>query len=180
MGTSMIEEHRSLFKIVSVLLVYPQEELLSSIPELRAAVVSLQASRAKSVCTGMLGYLESKPLISLQEEYTRAFDLNPATCLNLTYHQLGNSRERGQALAELIQRYRNAGYETPTDELPDYLPMMLEFLSVCSPESGKGLVENFEVPLRQVAEQLRKMGSPYAGLLEAVCALPYGCAETGD
>jgi nitrate reductase molybdenum cofactor assembly chaperone NarJ/NarW len=176
---SMIEEHRSLFKIVSLLLGYPQEDLLSSISEIRAAAVAIPVCSAKSACTDLMGYLESQPLLSLQEEYTRTFDLNPSTSLNLTFHQLGESRKRGHALAELIQVYRNAGYETSTDELPDYLPMVLEFLSICPSEAGKRVLVTFEDSLRKMADRLRGMKSPYAGLMDALLALSGGCTITG-
>jgi len=177
MPANAIAEHRSLFKIVSILLLYPQEDLIGSIPELGSAIGSLQELPGKSACAVFLSYLQSKPLIRLQEEYTRTFDLNPPTSLNLTFHQLGDSKERGNALAGLIKVYRTAGYETSTGELPDYLPMILEFLSVCPSEYGERILTNFQDSILLVTDRLRSMDSPYVGLLEALPAVgsvPWG------
>lgn len=179
MPSSFFGDHRSFFRILSILLAYPEEDLLGFIPRIEAEVHCFGKATARSACEGFLEYLGSRPLMSLQEEYTRTFDLHPPTSLNLTYHQLGDSRERGQALIQLVQVYKSDGYEVPAGELPDYLPMILEFLSVCSPETGEQVLVSFQDSIRKVTDALRETHSPYARLFEALAALACGSAGSG-
>ncbi|WP_300524964.1 nitrate reductase molybdenum cofactor assembly chaperone [Aminiphilus sp.] len=161
----MDDGKRLLCRLVSVLLDYPDEKNLNAAAE-AAGVVEEMPADAREKLGAFLAYLRKTPLLTLQEEYTRTFDLNPGVCLNLTYHKWGDDRKRGAALADLKNLYRDNGYEISGEELPDYLPMVLEFLSVC-PENtqfpGPGLyVDQFPV----IASRLREMQSPYTGLFE--------------
>jgi nitrate reductase assembly molybdenum cofactor insertion protein NarJ len=74
-------------------------------------------------CGDLLDFSDSTPVIVIQEQYSTVFDFNAQTCLNLTYHEHGETRERGAALANFRQLYKNEGYEQSNSELPDYLPL---------------------------------------------------------
>ena len=117
-----------IFKALSVLLQFPDEELLGHVPQLQDVVETFYDANARAACNDFLAYLGSTPVLRLQETYTTTFDLNPQTCLNLSYHKCGNSQERGYALVKLNQLYNSVGLEISGGHLPDYLPLMLEFV----------------------------------------------------
>ena len=164
----MISEKRHLLKVLSILLQYPEEEWIHRVEELRDAVEDISKPGPQERCTVLLNYLAGTPLILLQENYTATFDLNPNTCLNLTYHRWGDARERGSALVAFHQLYSNAGYECATGELPDYLPMILEFLAVNGQEKKFSLLKQYSDQVEVIGSRLREAGSPYLGIVEIV------------
>jgi nitrate reductase delta subunit len=140
----MTPEKRLIFKIASHLLDYPDEIWLTHLELLKDAIAEIPSDSTQEVFAEFLLHLQSRKLISWQEEYSRIFDLNPATCLNLTYHRYGDQKERGAALAQLHQLYHRAGYEAATGELSDYLPLVLEFLSFCPEEECAWVVKEYQ------------------------------------
>ncbi len=107
----MNEEKRFLMRVLSVLLQYPDDEIIVSLEELKEAVEKIPRAEQRERCVNFLKYLGNNPLIRLQEAYTATFDFNPSTSLNLTYHKWGDVRERGKALVGFHQLYETAGYE---------------------------------------------------------------------
>jgi nitrate reductase molybdenum cofactor assembly chaperone NarJ/NarW len=170
----MTDQTCSLFKILSVLLQYPDEGLMRDLGEVDEAIREVRSQPAKDACLEFLAYVEKSPLMALQEEYTRIFDLNPAASLNLTYHKFAESRERGQALVRFNQMYKETGYEATTTELPDYLPLVLEFLSLCPRERGAQILSEYNGELAHLSARLADQDSPYARLLEII---PSMCLE---
>lgn len=164
----MNQEKALVIKMVSHLLQYPDELLQQSGATLSQLVEELPPSRARKILTEFLNYMRQRPLIPWQEEYSQHFDLNPATCLNLTYHRFGDGKARGAALADLRRLYLQAGYLPMTTELPDYLPLVLEFLSICPQESYSWLVQEYQPQIENLAQQLDQAGTPYADLLSVV------------
>ena len=174
------EDRRVWFKLFSVLLQYPDEAFLQSVQSLRDDHDLFSDDPSGLGCRDFLWYLEATPLLSLQEGYVQTFDLRPSTCLNLTFHELGDSKIRGVALAELSQLYQDAGYESSTEELPDFLPLMLEFLSVCSVSTVHRILERYGNPIRSLAQRLHDEGSPYGGLIEALVMFIHEFRSAGD
>lgn len=166
----MTEEKRLVIKIASHLLQYPDESLSHSFESLTEVIHGLSPGPAREVFVDFLQNYRRRKLISWQEEYSRNFDLNPATCLNLTYHKYGDSNDRGPALAQLHQVYHQAGYETATGELPDYLPLVLEFLTICPREEYAWLLQEYRSPVETLANRLQAAGTPYGGLLSVIVA----------
>jgi nitrate reductase delta subunit len=164
----MTNEKRSLLKLLSVLLHYPDDEFILSLEEMREAVEEIPQVDQREECMNFLNYLGNNPLIRLQEEYTAIFDLNPATSLNLTYHKWGDARERGNALAELNNLYRKAGYENCNGDLPDYLPLVLEFLSINRLTDSFSFIGQYYDQVKAVGSRLREKDSPYSGILAIV------------
>ena len=164
----MNEEKRSLLKVLSVLLQYPDDEFILSLEELKEAVEKIPQVGQREKCLIFLNYLSNNPLIRLQEEYTATFDLNPATSLNLTYHKWGDARERGNALAGLNHLYRKAGYESCNDDLPDYLPLVLEFLSINRLTNSSSFIGQYYDQVKTVGSRLREKDSSYSGILAIV------------
>lgn len=164
----MTREKALIIKMVSHFLQYPDEDLLNSLEPMAEEVRALPQGRAKEVLADFVGYLQSRRLIRLQEEYSRHFDLNPATSLNLTYHRYGDGKDRGAALVELLRVYRRAGYMPTTRELPDYLPLVLEFLAICPQDDFAWLVQEYRPQVEALADRLIQSGTPYAHLLSVV------------
>jgi nitrate reductase delta subunit len=117
--------------VMSVLLHYPDEELFNRLDEVASAADQLGSAEIESAIRAFINALNTQSLIQIQERYTAVFDIDPATTLNMTYHAFGDNEKRAAALAHLQHHYEQAGWERITGELPDFLPMMLEFLSIC-------------------------------------------------
>lgn len=167
----MKDQRCSIYKIISLLLHYPERRLLKDLGEIRETVLEIFDQHVKEACLEFLVHVDKTSLIRLQEDYTTTFDLNPPTSLNITYHKFAESRERGLALARFNQMYEEDGYERTTTELPDYLPMVLEFASVCAPERGVGILSEYSNEIARLSSRLATQGSPYAGLLGIIASM---------
>ncbi|MGC8495185.1 MAG: nitrate reductase molybdenum cofactor assembly chaperone [Syntrophobacteraceae bacterium] len=161
----MTESGRFLAKLLSVALQYPDSELQTSLAELNELPEVLPDNSSEQILRGFLNYLENTPLLRAQECYSQTFDLSPDSCLYLTWHRWGENKERGADLARLVRIYRDGGFQCVTGDLPDYLPMVLEFASVCPDESGFKLLGEFGPEIDKIRQRLNESGSPYAGLL---------------
>ncbi len=137
------------WRLLSVLLDYPDAELPAA--------------------TDVPAWMRETPLHELQAAYVRTFDFDRRTSLYLTYHTHGDRRQRGLELVRLKRRYTEAGLPLTGGELPDYLPVLLEFAAL-SPTTGAALLGEFRVSLELVRARLHELGSPYADLLDTVVA----------
>jgi nitrate reductase molybdenum cofactor assembly chaperone NarJ/NarW len=162
----MNQDKNFLLKLISVLLLYPDDEFIHWLSSLKDELNDKVNGSDKNRLLGFVVAIKNMPLLDLQEHYTRIFDINPKTCLNLTYHSLGDTEERGRALAQLDQVYCQAGYERITGELPDYLPLMLEFLAQCPDPEGIDLLWNQMGGVKNIAEGFDDPDSPYQLLFE--------------
>lgn len=155
-------------KLLSLLLVYPDGELIAALPELRDAATALPRAQRDAV-EAFLDTVASTPLPELRRGYVETFDFDRRCGLHLTYHTHGDRRQRGLELVRLKRRFKEAGLPLETSELPDYLPVLLEFASL-RPKEGIELLASLGAPLELVRAALHDRGSPYAGLLDALSA----------
>ncbi|MCC7428507.1 MAG: nitrate reductase molybdenum cofactor assembly chaperone [Alphaproteobacteria bacterium] len=163
---------RTTAKILSALLSYPTEELRSALPELLDALcadAALPAATARGVAR-LIAALEAGDLLDRQEEYVRLFDRTRSLALNLFEHVHGDGRDRGPAMVSLRQIYDRNGAMLAQAELPDYLPIMLEFAAL-APEAGLPLLADAAPVIDSIRAKLDARGSAYAGALAAVLAL---------
>lgn len=159
-----------------MLLVYPDEALVDALPELREAVARLPRGERRAL-EPVIEALASTPLGDLRRAYVETFDFDRRCGLHLTYHTHGDRRQRGLELVRLKRRYAEAGLPFEGAELPDYLPVMLEFASL-RPEEGRTLLASFRAPLELVRAALHDRKSLHAGVLDALCeALPHPTAR---
>ncbi len=158
-------------RLVSALLAYPEEETVRSLDELQTLVSEIPDRSAREVFEDLAGYLCRTPLLRVQEEYTRCFDLSPATSMELTLHRNLDEAERARALSSLSGIYRDEGLETITGELPDHLPLVLEFLAIGSKEAGERVRRDYQKPTEILASRLKEGGSPYAGVVRLAAEL---------
>lgn len=159
---------RPLYKIVSLLLQYPDASLLTVTPQVAAAVEALPASDQKTVLDRFLAYWRAAHAVALQEEYVRTFDFQKRLSLYLTFYQYGDRRQRGMALLRLKRRLAAAGLPLSGSELPDYLPVLLEFAAFAPDGYGDELLTQFRAAIELVRLGLHDAGSPYAHLLDAI------------
>lgn len=161
-------------RALSALLGYPSGELKDHIADVRGALYSDAAlpARALERLEPLLRSLETEDLLDLQAAYCELFDRSRNLSLHLFEHVHGESRERGQAMIDLGQQYLDRGFIMEQGELPDFLPMFLEFLS-CSPakEAREWLSEPAHV-LAVLEQRLSERGSLYAAVFHALLALP--------
>lgn len=168
----MNEEARNLLRVLSALLSYPGEADGDSLPDVPPALDrSGPCEEAWEICRGFAERMRSVPLISRMEAYTETFDLAPAGCLDLTRHRWPEERMRRNAVAHLHQVYRQEGYACTARQMPDHLPVLLEFLSVCSEASGRWIAGLYRDAVSALAGNLRERGSPYVCLFEVIIAL---------
>lgn len=155
------------FKLLSILLRYPDDEIIEHRRELSAAARTLPDSPAKDAVLAFLAFWEREPASRLQSSYAASFDFKRRGCLYLSYYRYGDSRARGQVLAEMKETYARTGYPLDTTELPDYLPLVLEFASE-EPETGLSMLAQHRAAVEVIRRSLRHDGSPYVHLIEAL------------
>lgn len=151
--------------MISVLMLYPDNEFIDSLPLLETEITQSINGPVKDRLLGFVKAVKTIPAIHLQEHYTEVFDMNPGTCLNLTYHSIGDTEKRGRVLAQLNQLYLQAGYENITSELPDFLPLILEFLAQCPQADGIDLLWHHLEAVGIIAHALEEIQSPYQLLM---------------
>jgi nitrate reductase delta subunit len=159
-----------IYAMLARLLDYPTQELLDNLADARVLVkkdIGLKhAERCKLLA--VIDWLSSKSLLRLQEEYVQTFDTAPENCLYVTHHTFGDNRERGPALVELGEHYKAHGFAANSNELPDYLPVMLEFAANLEADESATFIAQTVSILELIAANLEKSFSPYAPLLRFV------------
>ncbi len=157
-------------KILGRLLTYPSAEQVQALGECRAFLEKekwLPESSIKSL-DHLMDWMAAQDLLDLQEEYVALFDRTPSLCLHLFEHVHGDSRDRGQALVDLSEVYKDAGLLINTEEMPDYLPLFLEYLSVIDTEEACQNLGDTANVLGVLAGRLKNRQSPYAAVFEAL------------
>ena len=155
------------FQAAGLLLSYPDEELLGRLDLIESAVAETGAA-GRFAAT--FAHLRSLPLMELQSWHVQEFDLSRRHALHLTYWTDGDTRRRGEVLAAIKQTYRDSGLLVDLDgELPDYLPMVLEFAANGAPALGVALLNTYRASLELLRLGLVKDKLPHAGVVAAIC-----------
>lgn len=166
-------ERARLFELAALLLAYPDAALLTAGTDLRAAAAHLRHAEVGAAVDGFLDWFTTTPLTAVQQHYVQTFDLRRRSGLYLTYYLHGDTRKRGLALLMLKQRYRAHGLRLADGELPDLLPVVLEFAAVAGPGAGEAPLRQHRRGVELLRAALEESGTPYRHLLAAVCrALP--------
>jgi nitrate reductase molybdenum cofactor assembly chaperone NarJ/NarW len=155
----------------SVCLQYPDETVLPMLPLVRRAVDQLPGGTPRERLTAFLDAAGATPPTRMAEHYVEVFDTRRRCCLYLTWWTDGETRRRGAALAALKARYRTAGVELDTTELPDFLPAVLEFAATADLAAGLQLLQEHRAGLELLRLALLETATLYSGPVEAVCAL---------
>lgn len=154
-------------KAISLLLHYPDRDLLDHLAEVQT-VTDAETAISHGHLAGLYQHLGQGDLYLLEENYVALFDRGRGTSLYLFEHVHGESRDRGQAMVDLLTMYGESGFDLPPGELPDYLPVFLEYLSQLEASKAKQLLTEVTHLVRNIGENLAKRGSHYYLLCSAL------------
>lgn len=160
-------------RALGALLSYPRDDLRRALPEI-AEVISrspLVAARERESLFELVNELADGEILEKEERYVELFDRGRATSLNLFEHLHGDSRDRGAAMIDLKRLYERGGFELATSELPDYLPVVLEYLSCRDLAETREMLADCAHILKTIARALIARGSAYAGVLQALIVI---------
>ncbi|MFI5797921.1 nitrate reductase molybdenum cofactor assembly chaperone [Streptomyces sp. NPDC051677] len=158
-------------RLVSLLLQYPDSELTSGRAELTTVVEALPATPAAEHLARFTDWFGAQAPEALERHYVETFDLRRSSSLYLTYYLHGDTRRRGMALLTLNQRYKAAGWDTDGGELPDHLPVVLEFAALAGPGGGEAPLRQHRRGLELIHQALTDADSPYRHVLAALLTL---------
>ncbi len=157
-------------KAISALLSYPTVELQQAGGELKTALQQgdLLPNASLQELGKLIDWIESRDIYELQETYVALFDRSRTLSLNLFEHVHGESRDRGGAMVDLVENYRAAGFEPQSTELPDHLPVLLEFLAMRPIEEAREVLSDAAHILEGMAVRLKRRESGYAPVFGAL------------
>jgi len=163
-------KHSLPLRALSRLLQYPDQELMEHLTEVAEALYGMPKLN-KKVQSGLVDFvknLQTSDLFDSQENYVECFDRGRATSLHLFEHVHGDSRERGQAMVDLLQTYKEGGLQLSANELPDHLSIILEFASTLPLDQAKQFIGEMAHILNAVYSTLVSRNNQYAWLIAAV------------
>jgi nitrate reductase molybdenum cofactor assembly chaperone NarJ/NarW len=168
------------FKALSALLSYPSVDLQRAIPEIRDVLTGEAVLSPAHIAAlkPMLRRVVTSDIYALQEAYVLLFDRSRTLSLNLFEHIHGESRNRGGAMVDLLETYRAGGFDLVGPELPDHLPVLLEFLATQPLATAREILADAGPILAVLAERLTRRETPYAAVLAALADL--GRGEVGS
>jgi len=160
-------------KILGLLLAYPAPKLIDHLDDCESIlkVEKLLPKKGLAAVLSFMDELRSEDIYQLQENYVETFDRGRAHSLHLFEHIFGDSRDRGQAMVNLVEAYEEKGLYIDRAELPDYVPLFLEFLSLCPADEALDLLSEPIDVLAMMGTRLKKSGSRYAVLFDAILDL---------
>lgn len=163
----------------AALLGYPSPELKAHVGEIRGALAAEKAlpRAAMRRLEPLLARIEKQDLLEAQADYSELFDRSRAVSLHLFEHVHGDSRERGQAMIDLGQQYIDRGYLLQTQELPDFVPVFLEFVSCLSPAEAREMLSEPAHVFAALEQRLADRGSDYSAVFGALLALAAARAD---
>ena len=170
------------FKVFSVLLSYPTADTVAAAPDMGRLIESekLVPAKLKRGIFELIDELTARDLFDLQERYVLLFDRTPSLSLHLFEHIHGESRDRGQAMVDLMALYERHGLAIEAKELPDYIPLFLELLSTLPIEDAKALLAEPLHIFSALRQRHEKRGSAYAVLFRILEGIAQGKARPDD
>ncbi len=161
-------------RALALLLDYPQIETHTHLTELGMVLTPLYLAEAKGSHESLLACIAgmaASDLMDLQADFVDTFDRGRSTSLNLFEHIHGDSRDRGQAMVDLLAQYQEIGLNLQTNELPDYLPIYLEYASVLDPVAAHAALEEIVHLVAHITAALERRESPWVAVTAAICRL---------
>jgi len=161
------------FRALAALLSYPTEALQAATGEIADTLEqeSIVSQAGRMAIGALLDEIATRDIYELQERYYSLFDRGRPLSLHLFEHVHGESRDRGQAMADLVALYASHGLEMTAGELPDFLPLFLEFLSLLPEDEARAMLAEPAGVLRALTDRLRKRNTAYAFVMEALAEL---------
>jgi len=160
-------------RALAALLAYPTQPMIDALDEIGQAIdrENLLPARERAALGRLVDDLRGGDLYDLQERYGLLFDRTRSLSLHLFEHVHGESRDRGQAMVDLLKLYQDSGWMPVANELPDFLPLFLEYASTRQPAEAIALVGQPANVLAALAERLAKRQSAYGAIMTALLAL---------
>ncbi len=166
-----MNETNKYIKVLSLLMQYPDEGYFRTLPEIKSLVGKMHRGPRRASIEKFISHIEGKDVIHVQEQYTALFDMSPSTTLNVTYHLWGDGEKRARLLTKLQQVYAGRGLEKKSLELPDFLPLILEFMASVPEAAQSGAIKMSLKGFETLVERLKPIASHYSGLLEPLMEL---------
>lgn len=160
-------------RVLALVLGYPNDELRAHLPDLQSALRQEHALPAPRLAEldALFATLGRKSALEVEADYVELFDRGRATSLHLFEHVHGDSRDRGPAMIDLTKTYEQAGLFLGEGELPDFVPVVLEFASTLEPRQAREFLGEMAHIFNAIFAALQKRESPYAAVLGALLEL---------
>ena len=161
------------YKILSALLSYPGDELKEFLPEV-TGILKEEALLKDPYINGIAdfaNYYRNTGVIEWQEQFVQLFDFSRSVSLHLFEHVHGDSRDRGQAMVDLADEYAKEGLQMKNGELPDYLPVFLEYLSLLDQQKAAEMLAEPVHIIAAIQQRLEEKDQPYKYIFEALISL---------
>ncbi|WP_299500810.1 nitrate reductase molybdenum cofactor assembly chaperone [uncultured Roseobacter sp.] len=160
-------------KAFSLILSYPTRDLQAAMPEIGGVLAadSRLTAATRRALRPLIEEIAQSDIYDLEERFVMLFDRSRTISLNLFEHVHGESRDRGGAMVSLMETYREAGFEPMTSELPDHLPVLLEFLSTRPAAEARDILADAAHIFQALAARLERRESLYAPVFAALSQL---------
>lgn len=163
-------EDAVIYQVSSVLFRYPIEEVRAMFPELLELAESINRPEFVEAVGAVQSWYESAPLEQIQGEYVQEYDLSRRHSFHLSYWTEGDTRRRGEALTRFKRMYRDSGMVTDLQgELPDYLPLVLEFTALVDARAGRAALQAYRPSLEMLRMALEADSLAFYGLVKCIC-----------
>lgn len=170
----MTESQEAALRLAGRLLSYPNPGFLKNLPELRQEAAALEGDRETAdfgkAALQFIQQMAAAPPADSGQRYVAIFDHTASASLYMSWHRYGNDRSQGRAMAALNGLYRTAGYEPVSGDMPDYLPVILEFLSIAPDWAREALLDGFGAEIAALLATLAELKAPHAPFLEKALA----------
>ncbi|EJR79978.1 nitrate reductase molybdenum cofactor assembly chaperone [Bacillus cereus VD156] len=164
----MKQSLQTAFSCSSFLLSYPEIGWREALAELQEEMEAIEQDDVKASLTAFIKQALNKTNDQLIDGYVYTFDFGKKTNMYLTYMNTGEQRERGIELLELKQHYKKSGFEVTDKELPDYLPLLLEFFANANERDSGPIMSKYTENIQALHAQLKEADSMYEPILAAV------------
>jgi len=156
------------YTLMARLMEYPTQPLMDHLAEIPETLNTLKTvdPAEKRVVLAFAEWMGMESLLERQALYVNTFDVVPEHSLHITHHLYGESKERGPALANMIEYYRSYGFNLKEQELPDYLSVILEFISGLDDMGARVFLADASKALTILRDNLAKANSPYADMVK--------------
>lgn len=159
-----------IYQVSGMLLGYPSEELVQTLPELIRLAQATEDDEFTQAVQTVANWMTAQDLEDVQSEYVQEYDLSRRHALHLSYWTDGDTRRRGETLLKFKQMYRDSGMFTQLNgELPDYLPLVLEFAALVDRTKGRAALQAYRPSLELLRLSLKDGNLPHYGLLHSIC-----------
>lgn len=162
----MLDDRQRTFKLASYFLQYP-DETWYQFTAIKDEISQFENIELRRFFQAFVDYLRTKQFNDVCSEYVQTFDFNDKTTLYLSYSYLGEQLERGQALVELKELYRDSDLEMKSRELPDFFPIILEYASLVNEEKAKQIFTIYKRSIGNLELELEAANSPYRNIVSA-------------